>query len=204
MKIYSYIFWLIQDPEMRVFVWVVGPNHARWLACQVCIHPLNCIITLCVENYATRSIIRVVIIFLSCVTKARNKYLAIFIGSHNWITCPPQAFQRGMSYPTHQFLILGASDGSWLIEPDPTADLGCSLEDRIQTLQFALTVSIPDTRTRETSAAPVGGLVGTTVIVFMAPIFTKMLWMKCVNSAGPCPVTMLNMVHTVAQKQQWG
>ena len=68
-----------------------------------------------------------------------------------------QAYQRGLRYPTHQFFILAATGGAWLVEPDPAAELGCSLEERIDTLRFALTVSIPGTS--ESRRAPFGGLV---------------------------------------------
>ena len=43
-------------------------------------------------------------------------------------------------YPKHQFLILGASGGSWLSDCDPTSDLDCTLEERIQTFELALSV----------------------------------------------------------------
>ena len=43
-----------------------------------------------------------------------------------------------MQYPKYQFLVYGWYSDGWLREPDPTRNLGCTLEERIGTLVHAL------------------------------------------------------------------
>ena len=70
----------------------------------------------------------------------------------------PQAHKRGLRYPRQQFLIFGWYSDGWLIEPDPTKDLGCTLEERIRTLDRALAVAIIQYSTNA-SLVTEGGLV---------------------------------------------
>ena len=58
----------------------------------------------------------------------------------NYLT--KQAFQRGLRYPRNQFMLLGEYNDEWLVEVIPNRDLGCSLEERRETLKYALTVSV--------------------------------------------------------------
>ena len=69
-----------------------------------------------------------------------------------------QAHKHGLRYPQQQFLIFGWYSEGWLIEPDPTKDLGCTLEERTRTLDRALAVAIIQYSTNA-SLVTEGGLV---------------------------------------------
>ena len=70
-----------------------------------------------------------------------------------------QAYRRGLYYPRNEFLIFGWYNYGWLVEPDPTKQLGCTLEERTRTLNYALTVGLEDFNTNA-SRVTEGGLVG--------------------------------------------
>ena len=51
---------------------------------------------------------------------------------------PIKAYKRGLGYPKEQFLVYGWYSEGWWIEHDPTSELGCTQEERITTLGYAL------------------------------------------------------------------
>lgn len=69
-----------------------------------------------------------------------------------------QAYKQGLRYPTHQFLIFAWYEDGWLVEPDPMRDLGCTLEERIRTLRYALAIEVNQHITNA-SLVTEGGLV---------------------------------------------
>ena len=69
-----------------------------------------------------------------------------------------QAHKRGLHYPRNVFLIFGWYRDGWLVEPDSRRELSCTLEERIITLNYALTVGLLDFNTNA-SRVTEGGLV---------------------------------------------
>lgn len=69
-----------------------------------------------------------------------------------------QAFKKGLRYPRNQFLLLGQSNYDWLEERNPSRDLGCTLEERQLTLNFALSTHPPNNE-GDNITVEVGGLV---------------------------------------------
>ena len=98
---------------MRIFILILEPSVAQWAACQV---------SLSNECNKLSVIVCEVVSFLVHVHVLHYK----------------TGIQKRTEDPKHQFLILGASGGSWLSERGPTSELDCTLEERIQTFEFAL------------------------------------------------------------------
>ena len=132
------MFFLSKDPDMRIFILILEPSVAQWAACQVSLSN-EC-------NKLSVIVCEVVSFLVHGFSIAPVMYCII-----------KQAYKRGLRYPKHQFPILGASGGSWLSDRDPTSDLDCTLEERIQTFEFALSVTLPDFRVGE-SLTPTFGV----------------------------------------------
>ena len=74
-----------------------------------------------------------------------------------------QAHKRGIGYPTHQFLLLGWYRENWLLESVTDSRLDCSLEERTQALQYAISVRELDFNS-DRYVITEGGLVRNTVM----------------------------------------
>ena len=81
-----------------------------------------------------------------------------------------QAHKRDLRYPTHH--ILTWYSRNFLKEPNPMTDLGCTLEDRVRVMDYALAIELIQFNRNE-SMVTEGGLVSTVGIQDLMRVYSK-------------------------------